>query len=84
MNRSITTEETEKLFEFCRKHYVPQYDLQVELVDHLATAIEEQWNKNSEISFDTALYGTFKQFGISGFSKKKLKNKKNWPVNTIG
>ena len=71
MNRTITAEETNQLFEFCRKHYVPQYDLQVELVHHLATAIEEQWNKNPEISFDTALFGTFKQFGISGFSKIK-------------
>ncbi len=76
MNRTITTEETNQLFEFCRKHYVPQYDLQVELVDHLATAIEEQWKENHEISFDTALYGTFKQFGISGFSKIKAQKQK--------
>lgn len=76
MNRTITTEETNQLFEFCRKHYVPQYDLQVELVDHLATAIEEQWKENPEISFDIALYGTFKQFGISGFSKIKAQKQK--------
>jgi hypothetical protein len=76
MNRTITPQETNQLFEFCRKHYVPQYDLQVELVDHLATAIEEQWIKNPEISFDTALYGTFKQFGISGFSKIKAQKQK--------
>jgi hypothetical protein len=35
MNRTITPEETEKLFAFCRQHFVYHYDLQVELVDHL-------------------------------------------------
>jgi hypothetical protein len=76
MNRTITSEETEKLFAFCRRHYIAQYDLQVELVDHLATAIEEQWQENPEISFDTALSGTFKKFGISGFSKIKAQKQK--------
>jgi hypothetical protein len=36
MNRTITPEETEKLFAFCRQRFVYHYDLQVELVDHLA------------------------------------------------
>ena len=76
MNRTITTEETEKLFEFCRKHYVAHYDLQVELVDHLATSIEEKWCENPEISFETVLSGTFKKFGISGFSKIKAQKQK--------
>lgn len=76
MNRTITSEETEKLFEFCRKHYVVHYDLQVELVDHLASSIEEQWKENPEISFDTALLSTFKKFGISGFSKIKTQKQK--------
>jgi len=76
MKRTITSEETEKLFAFCRRHYIAQYDLQVELVDHLATAIEEQWQENPEISFDTALSGTFKKFGISGFSKIKAQKQK--------
>lgn len=76
MNRTITTEETEKLFEFCRKHYVAHYDLQVELVDHLATSIEEKWCENPQITFDAALLDTFKKFGISGFSKIKTQKQK--------
>jgi len=71
MNRAITIEETEKLFDFCRKHYVQYYDLQVELVDHLASAIEEQWQEKPELQFEEALHSSFKKFGIYGFSKIK-------------
>jgi len=71
MNRTITTEETKKLFEFCRNHYVNHYDVQIELVDHLASAIEEKWESNPELSFNDALKNTFKKFGIYGFSKIK-------------
>jgi len=76
MNRTITTEETEKLFEFCRQHFVYHYDLQVELVDHLGSSIEEQWSENPEIQFENALLNTFKKFGISGFSKIKEQKRK--------
>ena len=76
MNRTITTEETEKLFEFCREHFVYHYDLQVELVDHLASSIEEQWEKQPELTFEEALNITFKKFGIHGFSKIKEQKQK--------
>jgi hypothetical protein len=76
MNRTITPEETEKLFAFCRQRFVYHYDLQVELVDHLGSSIEQQWNENPEISFEVALLNTFKKFGISGFSKIKVQKQK--------
>jgi len=76
MNRTVTTEETKKLFEFCHNHYVNQYDLQVELVDHLASAIEEKWKTNSELSFNEALNNTFKKFGIYGFGKIKKQKRR--------
>ncbi|HDR50533.1 MAG TPA: hypothetical protein ENN90_02775 [Mariniphaga anaerophila] len=74
MNRTVTPEETKKLFEFCREHFVPQYDLQVELVDHMASSIEEQWKTQPDLPFDKALGITFKKFGVYGFSR--IKNKK--------
>lgn len=76
MNQSITQEQTEKLFNFCRKHSVYHYDLQVELVDHLASSIEEQWENNPTLSFDEALWKTFRKFGITGFSKIKEQKQK--------
>jgi hypothetical protein len=76
MNRQITNEETDQLFQFCRRHYVYHYDVQVELVDHLASAIEEQWEENPELSFDEGLKNSFKKFGIYGFSKIKKQKEK--------
>ena len=76
MNRTITTEETKKLFKFCRDHYVFHYDLQVELVDHLASSIEEKWEIKPELSFEEALHNTFRKFGVTGFSKIKEQKQK--------
>jgi len=74
--RKITPEEIEQLFDFCRKHYVPQYDLQIELVDHMASSVEEQWDTNPTLSFQEGLKKTFGNFGLFGFSKIKEKKEK--------
>ncbi len=76
MNRQITPYETKKLFHFCHQHFVYHYDVQVELVDHLASSIENQWEQDSEISFEKALHNSFKGFGITGFSKVKVEKEK--------
>ena len=76
MNRTITPEETEELFAFCRRHFVYHYDLQVELVDHLASSIENQWANQPGLTFETALSNAFGKFGISGFSKIKVQKQK--------
>jgi hypothetical protein len=47
---------------------VEYYDLQTELVDHLAQGIEAQWKENPELDFEDALQKEFKKFGIFGFS----------------
>ena len=74
--KNLTQQQIQQLFEFCRNRYVYHYDLQVELVDHLASAIEEQWISNPEVPFEEALKNTFKKFGITGFSKVKIKKQK--------
>ena len=66
--RKITEIEINQLFDFTQKHYVEFYDVQVELVDHLANAIEAQWTENPEISFEDALQIEFKKFGVFGFT----------------
>ena len=63
----LSAEKIEKLYQFTRQHYVEYYDLQTELVDHLANAIEEQWQENPKISFEEALQKEFKKFGVFGF-----------------
>lgn len=74
--RKLTEDEVDRLFAFCTRHYVPEYDLQVELVDHLASGIEEQWAENPDLPFPVALNKTFDGFGIFGFSKIKSQKEK--------
>ena len=63
----LNPSQIDQLFTFTRQHYVEWYDLQSELVDHLANAIETQWQENPNRSFDEALQIEFKKFGVFGF-----------------
>ncbi len=74
--RKLTPEEIKELFAFCCKHRVYQYDLQIELIDHLASSIENYWIIEPEISFNQALNKTYKSFGENGFSKIKAEKEK--------
>lgn len=66
--KKLTQEQIDQLFTFTKKHYVEFYDVQVELVDHLANAIEAEWQQSPNLSFDEALQAEFKKFGIFGFT----------------
>ena len=66
--KKLTQEQIDQLFVFTKKHYVEFYDVQVELVDHLANAIEAAWEVNPNLSFDETLQAEFKKFGIFGFT----------------
>ncbi|GGB77608.1 hypothetical protein GCM10007424_17100 [Flavobacterium suaedae] len=66
--KKITAAQMERLFRFTREHFVEHYDLQAELADHLANAIEERWVQNSGLDFEEALQAEFKKFGVFGFS----------------
>ncbi|WP_432672405.1 hypothetical protein [Flavobacterium sp. SM2513] len=59
--------QIEKLYLFTRQHFVEYYDLQTELVDHLANAIEAQWQLFPTRTFDEALQIEFQKFGVFGF-----------------
>lgn len=74
--RNLTPEQLDELFVFCRKHYVNHYDLQIELVDHLASSVEAQWQTNPGLSFQEALNSSFGKFGIFGFAKVKEQKQK--------
>jgi hypothetical protein len=66
--RKISDSETTKLYAFTKAHYVEYYDLQTELVDHLANGIETLWQEKPSLTFDDALQIEFKKFGIFGFT----------------
>jgi hypothetical protein len=84
----LTPAQIDQLYTFTKQHYVEYYDLQTELVDHLANAIELEWEINPTQSFETLLNKEFKKFGVFGFmdvveEKQKAMNKKynNWVWN---
>jgi hypothetical protein len=73
MKRTLTPEQVKKLFAWCEKYEVYDYDLQLEIVDHLASAIEHQWKENPELSFGWALKNIRDKFGWRDFRKLERK-----------
>ena len=79
--RKLTTEEIDYLFTFVEQRDVKYYDVQMELVDHFATAIEKHWEDNPKLTFDEALRLEHKQFNKYDFNRiieekeRVLKNK---------
>ena len=70
-----------ELYKFTREHFVEYYDVQTELVDHLANDIEEIWRTNPQLTFKEARTASFKKFGVFGFmevveEKQKAMNKR--------
>lgn len=63
----ITKEQIEELYAFTRVHYVEYYDVQIELVDHMANDVEEICRNHPELSFEEAKNKSFKKFGVFGF-----------------
>jgi threonine/homoserine/homoserine lactone efflux protein len=63
----LTAQQIDQLYLFTRQHYVEWYDLQTELVDHLANAIETEWEQNPKLTFDEVLNKEFRKFGVFGF-----------------
>lgn len=69
MNRTVTQEETTELFKVCENYGVFFYDVQIEIVDHLASLIEDQWQKKPELKFEQAQKNAISGFGKSNFTK---------------
>ena len=83
--KKVSSQQIERIFEFTSAHYVEYYDVQIELVDHLANAIEHEWESNPDKDFETLLQKEFKQFGVFGFmeileSKQRAMEKKYYKI----
>ncbi|MBL4642297.1 MAG: hypothetical protein JKY44_01775 [Flavobacteriaceae bacterium] len=81
----ITDKYIAELYKFTREHFVEHYDVQTELVDHLANDIEQIWVAQPQLSFNEAKIISFKKFGIFGFmdvveQKQKVMNKRYWKI----
>ncbi|WP_196887055.1 hypothetical protein [Aureivirga sp. CE67] len=70
MKKELTKEQIDTIYDFVEKQgKVPYYDVQIEIVDHMANDIESQMELNPNISFNEAFRFAFKKFGLSGFQK---------------
>jgi hypothetical protein len=77
----IQQEQVDEIMAFCKAKGVSYYDIQVELVDHIADSIDDLQKSNSTLSFSDALELAGNQFGNEEFaeivkSKKKSIEKK--------
>jgi hypothetical protein len=73
----LTKEQIDFLFKFCHQHYVHFYEVQAELVDHLATLIEQELEKDPSLSFESALDRAYNQLGgYKGMQKVQEEKKK--------
>lgn len=78
--RRLTKEEIENLFSFVKSKNVPYIDLQHEIVDHLASGIEDEITSGNAEDYDGALKLVYRRFPITGFAmlieekRKALRN----------
>ncbi|WP_235292527.1 hypothetical protein [Portibacter lacus] len=83
----LTTQEINYLKRFLVQHYVRYEDVQLELVDHLASGIEEKQSKKPDLKFEDALQEVYKGFGTLGFSQvvkeKEKAMRKFWQKHII-
>ena len=66
---SLTADQIQTIFDFTEKKYIKYYDVQLELVDHIADKIEALQADDPHLSFDRALHMVYKSFGVFGFTK---------------
>jgi len=65
----LNNNQINDLFAFTKQHFVDYYDIQMELVDHLANDIEAIWKENPTISYEKAKQKAFDKFGVFGFQE---------------
>ena len=82
MQDQLTSQEIDHLYKFVESKNVPWPDVQAEIVDHLATDIEEQMRNNEHLSFRRALDRVYGKFPITGFvhlvEERKTAVKRYW------
>lgn len=66
MNLSAT--QISEIKNFISRKGIKYQDVQMEVIDHVATAVEEKMNADGTLSFESALNQTHASFGIFGFS----------------
>lgn len=67
--RTISRDELKQIYDFCRRKDIQYLELRMELVDHIASRIEEHWQEKPGLSFKEAFRSVYQSFGIFGLSE---------------
>jgi hypothetical protein len=67
MKQELAPAQIDALYAFVQQKGVKPLDVQIELVDHLATDIENTMSVSSELTFDESLKNVHAKFGRWGF-----------------
>lgn len=76
MKRELTKEQINRLYRYISEMGVKYFDVQVELVDHIATATEERLCNHPERTVEDTLKEVVASFEKYGF-KKIVREKKS-------
>jgi len=68
MPNQLSKAEINTLFKFVESKNVKYKDVQFEIVDHLASAIEEEQATDPDLGFNSALKRIYGKFPITGFA----------------
>ncbi len=68
-NYQLNSDQIDRLFLVCKEKNVPYIDVQYELVDHLASSIEDAICNNTKLTFEAALTIELNKYPITGFYK---------------
>ena len=89
MSLELSKEQIQELLSFVEKKHVRYLDVQYELVDHLASAIEDEIATDSSLDFQSALKKVYSRFPITGFDQfvtakekamHKYWNRRKWHI----
>jgi len=70
--KQLTNDQIKELHKLVERNAIKYYDVEVEIVDHYATAIEEIWAKDPSVSFYRAQMMVYKEFwDFQGLVKDK-------------
>ncbi len=67
-NMKLTKEQITSIKEFIAQKGFKYLDVQMEILDHVASVVEEKMTADTALSFDNALKQTHASFGVFGFS----------------
>jgi hypothetical protein len=67
--KTLNNEQIAALYLFTQQKGIRYYEVQIELVDHLASAIEAEWEEKPALNFEQALQLVYSRFGIFGFDE---------------